>query len=85
MLRAAIDHLANRTIADDYFRRSVTIYTSNSSTPVTTARQVSFQPDIARGKIELPRNIVDRAIDFLRTPFPTETMQQLRYMRSVLP
>ena len=86
MLQVAIDYLANLELGqgnDNYMPR--VIYTNNNTTPISVVRQVNMQQDVSSGKIQFPRNIVDRAIDYLRTPFSSERMQQLRYMRSVLP
>lgn len=84
MLQVAIDHLSNLDLSNDDYMPKL-IYTRDANTPITIVRQVSMQPKVSRGKIQLPRNIVDRAVDFLRTPFSSERMQELRYMRSVLP
>lgn len=83
MLQVALDHLASLdNMTDDYIAIKKYKRTGQANTIVI---QQQTQPTVERGKIELPRNIVDRAIDFLRTPFPTETKQKLRYMRAVLP
>ena len=87
MLPEATDHLASLDVRHNKFVDRIT-----KLSPEPNKEQQIRIPDssnrtivISQGKIVFPRNFIDDIVDFLQTPFSSETKHLLRYQRAVNP